>query len=217
MAESEGLESASVETLLRIVRSPSASDDLLCDAAHWLIEHGDKRAIQPLERRLVEFRDLPWVRSELVTALGSIMLISDADSVTARDLFLEILTSSEDDRVRSAAALNLGSLGETRAVEPLLEILESGEAKMLIACVGALGELGDPRSLDALIESLESDELFVPQIAAQALAKLGAAGERALHPLQRLAERGNEAEARFAREAIARIESELERGSDTEA
>jgi HEAT repeat protein len=74
----------------------------------------------------------------------------------------------------------------------------------------------DPRALDALIELLESDELFVPQIAARALAKLGAAAERALHPLQELAERGNEVERRFALEAIARIKSDLEGRSDGE-
>jgi HEAT repeat protein len=201
---------ASLDDLLSILQSPASSDDMLCDATHWLIELGDERAIEPLLHRLADESDPPWVRKELVTALGSVILLSGSDSPEARDLQLEILTSPEEgEEVRAAAALNLGCIGEVRAVEPLLEILQSGEDGLTYACVAALGDIGDPSAIDPLIEFLKLDRLLIPQTAAQGLGKFGATAKKALPALQELAERGNDAERRYALEAIARIEADL--------
>lgn len=202
---------ASLDDLVSILRSPTSSDDVLCDAARWLIELGDKRAIEPLLRRLADKSDSPWVREKLVIALGSLILASDSDSPEARDLLLEILSSSEDEGVREASALTLGNLSDVRAVEPLLEILESGEPGLTYACVAAIGNIGDPRAIDPLTRLLMVDKLLIPQTAAQGLEKFGAAAAKALPALEDLARRGNEAERRFALQAITAIEEDLQR------
>lgn len=200
----------SLDNLLGILQSPTSSDDVLCDAARWLIELGDERAIEPLLRRLADESDPPWVRKELVTALGCVILLSGSDSPEAGDLQLEILTSPEEgEEVRAAAALNLGHMGDLRAVEPLLKILESGETGLTYACTAALGNIGDPRAIDPLIELLTVDRLLIPQTAAKGLGRFGAAAKKALPALQGLTERGNEAEKRHALEAITRIKEAL--------
>lgn len=200
---------ASLEHLLSILKSPESSEDDLCNAAYDLRTIGGEKAIGPLISRLTQELDPPWVRRELVITLGSAILLSGSDSPEARALLLEILSSSEEEEVRAAAALNLGCIGEVRAVEPLLEILESGEDGLTYACVAALGDIGDPRAIDPLIEFLKVDSLGIPQTAAEGLGKFGAAAEKALPALQELAKRGNEAEKRHALEAIARIREDL--------
>jgi hypothetical protein len=58
------------------------------------------------------------------------------------------------------------------------------------------------------------NRLLIPQPAAQGLGKFGADAKEALPALQELAERGNEAERRFASEVIAKIEQDLESKTD---
>lgn len=130
---------SSLDNLVSVLQNPTSSDDMLCDAARLLAELGDKRAVEPLTHRLVGQPDPPWVREALITALGAIALISGSGSPGIGDLLLEILLSSEAAGVREAAALTLGSLGDTRAVEPLIKILESGGPSLTYACVAALG------------------------------------------------------------------------------
>ena len=200
---------ASSDDLLRVLRSHDSSDDELCDAAQWLIELGDEKAIETLLHRLDSESDSPWVRRELIIALGSLVLLSSRDHPEVADRLLRILTSSEHEEVRESAALTLGNLGDTRAVVPLLEILESSETGLVYACTAALGSIGDHRALDPLIKLLEADEFLVPQTAAQGLGKLGMDAERALPGLRKLAERGNQTERRLALEAISSIERDL--------
>ena len=55
------------------------------------------------------------------------------------------------------------------------------------------------------MKALESDIVLVPQTAAQALAKFGRKASVAIGALEKLATSSNEAEARFAAEAILEI------------
>jgi HEAT repeat protein len=197
-----------LSSLLDVLQNPASSNDILCDAVYQLIELGDQEAIEPLLLRLTNQSDPPWVRRELITALGHIALVSGTDTLDVRNLLLEIVNSTEKEEVRSVAALALGSLGETRVVESLLEILESEDDEMTYACVAALGNLGDPRAIDPLTRLLPVDKLLIPQTAAQGLEKFGAAAAKALPALEDLARRGNEAEKRFALKAITAIEED---------
>jgi HEAT repeat protein len=203
-----------LEHLLNVLQNPASSAGIVYDAAQDLKTMGDEKAIKPLTNRLSQELDPSWVRRELVIALCSVILLSGLDSPEARDLLLGILSSSDDDEVKAAAALGLGCIGEIRAVEHLLEILESGNDDLMYACAAALGDIGDSRAIDPLIELLKIDRLAIPQTAAEGLGKIGAEAKRALPTLEELAERGNEAERRYALEAIARIEQDLKLKED---
>jgi HEAT repeat protein len=189
----------------------SSDDDQVCEAAHWLRESRDERAIEPTIHRLAGWSDPPWVRKELVVALGSVLLSSGSDHPGARDLLIEILSSpSESEETREASALALGHLREIRAVDLLLDILQSGNTGLTFACATALGNVGDSRAIGPLIQLLGVDRLLIPQTAAKGLGKYGRLAKNALPALDELARRGNDAERRFALEAIERITQDLQ-------
>jgi HEAT repeat protein len=84
--------------------------------------------------------------------------------------------------VREAAADALGTLGDVRAVDPLIAALGDGDGGVRWAAANALGILEDDRALEPLILALEQrhdDELRL--VAASALGELGDA--RAVDPL----------------------------------
>lgn len=82
--------------------------------------------------------------------------------------------SHERWNVRRAAAEALGQSGAAEAVQPLAELLEREEWKMVrLTAVEALGRLGDPRGVPALVEALQDLDRDVRQAAAEALGKIG--------------------------------------------
>ena len=68
--------------------------------------------------------------------------------------YLEGLSSSRKGLVMSEAILSLGKIGDNRAVEPLLKILEEDPIRYLEAAI-ALGELGDKRAIEHLKVRME--------------------------------------------------------------
>jgi HEAT repeat protein len=87
---------------------------------------------------------------------------------------------------QTTAAYALGEIGDERATEPLIRLLERvGTAgDVCIACVNALGKLGDDRAIEALVRALSDNIrgstspiglLLVPVAlaAAHALASIG--------------------------------------------
>jgi HEAT repeat protein len=204
MSESES--KASLKVLLETIEDFTSTSDQVCEAAQNIAELGDERAKKPLLHRLTQYKDPPWVRSRLVIALGSIILRGGLQDLQVGDALLEILSSTqEESEVKAAAAIALGQIGDKRAVEPLLTILNSEQPDLAYACVVALGDIGDPRAIEALVEHLKPKRLLLPQTAAKGLAKFGKAAEQALPALKELADHGNEVERRYAREAIASI------------
>ncbi|MBN1314078.1 MAG: HEAT repeat domain-containing protein [Anaerolineales bacterium] len=194
---------------MSILQNHLSTDDMLCDAAKQLIELGDKDAFGLLYKRLTTFNDSSWVRREIVLALGCIMILNDLESPKANQLMIKILLSPEEEIVKAAAIICLGQIGEKQAVEPLINILDSGEDGLLFVTISALGEIGDPSAIDYLIKYLDADSLLIPQTAAKGLGKFGAAAKKALPALIDLAERGNEAERREANTAIEAIKEKI--------
>jgi HEAT repeat protein len=107
------------------------------------------------------------------------------------DVFLAALTDAQVD-VRTEAALALGDLGDTRAVEPLTAALAAagpltGVSRTYLgltpraACASALGDLMDPRAVMPLISALVDADSDVRRQAALSLGQLGDA--RAVEPL----------------------------------
>ena len=83
--------------------------------------------------------------------------------------------------VREAAAENLGDLGNTRAVGPLIKALSDTDSEVRGWAVYALGDLNDTRAVDPLILALNDTAPNVRGYAALSLGQLG--DTRAVDPL----------------------------------
>ena len=75
--------------------------------------------------------------------------------------------------VRRNVAGALGEIGDTRAVEALIEALKDRDESVRKNTVEALGEIGDARAVEALIEALEYEAVVVRERAAWALGRIG--------------------------------------------
>lgn len=99
------------------------------------------------------------------------------------DQLLKELTGGNSEKVRYNAARVLGEMGDLRAVEPLIDVLQhdkNGSVRLYAA--RALGELGDILATEPLITSLREDRNVDVRVrAARALGRLG--GEEVVLPL----------------------------------
>jgi len=74
---------------------------------------------------------------------------------------------------RGDAALALGKIGDARAVEPLIEMLNKDEDWYVRSCVAeALGDIGDARAVEVLTEALSDEDFSVQTAAQEALGKI---------------------------------------------
>jgi HEAT repeat protein len=102
---------------------------------------------------------------------------------------------------RDHAAIALGTLGDGRAFEPLLQAL-AGERSA--AAATALGRLGEPRAVEPLLGVLHHHSVWVRKCVAESLAELG--DPRALEPLKLLRDRDeNEHVRKAAARAVERF------------
>ncbi len=85
-----------------------------------------------------------------------------------------------DNNVRRSAANALGKLGDPRAVEPLIAVLDD-QPLVREVTAKALGKIGDPRAVDALVQVLKDDKKSIRETAAKALGEIG--DKRAVGPL----------------------------------
>lgn len=74
---------------------------------------------------------------------------------------------------RIQVLLILGKIGDTRAIDSLIELLNDKEFMIRHRAVKALGNLGDARAVDALIKLLNDKELIIRRSAVEALGILG--------------------------------------------
>lgn len=110
--------------------------------------------------------------------------------------FLIARLGDEDPKIRWKAAFGLGSLGDVRAADPLIALLDfsrpyaSGEDAFTLHMVAAwaLGRLKDPRAVEPLIGALSSACDDFVWIAAWALGEIG--DVRAVAPLREALRRG---------------------------
>jgi HEAT repeat protein len=108
--------------------------------------------------------DASEVAIQACWALGG---IRDPRAVTPLS---EVLSSSTTDpRVRTAAALALGSIGDPSALEVVAAAIDAPAIGVRSAAAQALGRLGHPGGLDALEQAL----MDVPIVAASAIAAVG--------------------------------------------
>lgn len=142
------------------------------DAAWYLREVGDARAIEPL---IVALSDSDRrVRSSAARSLGQ---FGDACAI---EPLIAALTDSDWD-VRENAARALGQIGDARAVDPLLARLKDGNDYARKEAADALGQIGDARAVEPLLARLKDGDDGERRDAADALGQIGDA--RALDPL----------------------------------
>ena len=128
--------------------------------------------------------------------------------------------SDQEERVRFAAVMGLGTLKAALATEPLVRGLEGDEPLIRRAVAKTLGEIGGEKSTGALVEILAADpQAEVREAACQALGRLG--DNEAVQELLRAAREGpdkyvqsaayqalNGIESPDAAEAIAQLHDE---------
>ena len=81
--------------------------------------------------------------------------------------------------MRQSAAEALSDIGDA-AVEPLIEVLETGLRETQEKAAYAIGNIGDPRAIEPLIKALSIGWKTLQQNAIEALGKIG---EPAVWPL----------------------------------
>jgi HEAT repeat protein len=92
---------------------------------------------------------------------------------------IKALGDEKDSEVRGNAAQALGTIGDARAVEPLIRALGDSDWRVLWNAARALGKIGDPQAVEPLILLLR-DPLIegrdpVRKAIRRALEKLGSA------------------------------------------
>lgn len=122
-----------------------------------------------IKQVLAELRDTNKERRR--TAVMKLGMLGGEEAV--RTLIMVIGNRHEDLIVRGRAALMLGKLGDTRAVEPLIRALDTPGFQITLNAVEALGKLGDPRAIEPLKRFLNTDHEKYREAAQQALTKLG--------------------------------------------
>jgi hypothetical protein len=158
-----------------ILMSPAISDEVekqinnLTDSDHIvrvnaildLSELNDSRAVEPLIQVL---KDDPSTREMVLKVLGR---FKDPKAVDA------LVNALEDKNLRKSAAFALGEQNDSRAVEPLIQVLsEDGKSSRRTAAY-LLGEMRDPRAIEPLTQALNDEDRAVQEGAALALTKLG--------------------------------------------
>lgn len=86
-----------------------------------------------------------------------------------------------DEYVRSSAAMELGEIGNIKAVKPLSVLLYEDEPRVKADVAEALGKIGDVKAVEPLIDALKCTNFFVRIKSVEALGKIG--DKRAVAPL----------------------------------
>jgi HEAT repeat protein len=118
-----------VEGLTRLLGSAS----LRSEVVETLVRHG--RRVAPLLCRQLESENLE-IRKAAIIALGK---IGDRTSVAG------LIDALQDEELTADAAGALARIGDSRAYEPLLELLAHDRGAIRLAAIGALNSIGDPR------------------------------------------------------------------------
>jgi HEAT repeat protein len=135
--------------------------DVRQNAAKALGTIGDARAIEPLITGLKDRdKNVQWAATEALGKMGSPAVHS-------------LIAALKDSYSRKFAVIALGEIGDARAVEPLIAMLNDNDCDLRIKIVRALGVIGNPHAVGPLIAALKDSELDVRRCAAEALEKIG--------------------------------------------
>jgi len=124
---------------------------------------GTRRLVDDILSEASVLGTVPPVALHLLTWIGG-------DAVDA------LLKHLKDPSRAAGAAMGLGAIGDQRALEPLSDLLTSGNPRSRHAAAWSLGQLHDPRAVGALLRGTNDDNPSVRTEASQALDKLGTIG-----------------------------------------
>ena len=122
-----------------------------------------------IRQYLSELRDYNKARRR--TAVMKLGLAGGDEAVTA--LIMALQNRNEDLIVRGRAALMLGQLGDTRAVQPLINALDAPGMQTPLHAARSLGRLGDDRAIEPLLLIAGSADGKLRAAAMEALQRLG--------------------------------------------
>jgi HEAT repeat protein len=165
----EQIGSEAVKPLLSLLESANAS--IRREAARALGRIGDG-SVGPALQELLSDEDAD-VRETAIVAL------KDTAKSEAVDPLVAVLKS--DDEVRWRAAQVLGTIGDVRAVDPLVAALADSDDGVSSWAAVSLGEIGEAGAVEALVHALEDENANVRGPAAAALGRIG--DSRAIEPL----------------------------------
>jgi len=108
-----------------------------------------------------------------------------------------------DPSSRAEAARALGSIGDTRSVDPLIHSLKDPDRSVRFTAAESLGRIGDARAVQELSDALADKDWYVRLHAATALGDIGNAG--AVEPLIRALKDAEKAVREWSARALGSI------------
>jgi hypothetical protein len=115
--------------------------------------------------RLLGHRDFR-IQQQTAEALGTLGEIATLPLISALD--------SPNTSIRLGLVEALGYLGDSRAVKPLIHVLDFDQSiEVRWTAVLALGRIGSPSAIPVLVRKLSDRERYIRRVAAQTLGKIG--------------------------------------------
>jgi HEAT repeat protein len=136
-----------------------------------VFEMGEK-AVDPLIQALPH--------PDRAVRLLTVHLLGEMGHRRAVPAILQRTHPEEEREVRLAAFKALGTLGDARALRPLIEALEDPQWEVRAQAARSLGLLRNPEAVPVLAKTLADPKWWVRRNAGEALAQLGKAGADAL-------------------------------------
>jgi len=158
-----------VEILKNILLNPREEEGLRCKAAEALLLIGDKSVEPAVIQALHGAENLHSLRYYCVMTLS---VVGSSDSLY---LLTDILRNDRKERIREAASLSLGAIGDERALSVLEYTMNSGyeTESMKSTTARALGLMGTKKALAIVVPHLNSELLLVQLSAILAIADSG--------------------------------------------
>ncbi len=122
-----------------------------------------------VKQAMTELRDVN--KDKRRTAVMKLGMLGGDEAI--RTLIVTLKNPTEDLIVRGRAALMLGKIGDVRAVDGLIEVLNADGYQTRLHAAEALGKIGDRRAIKALLRVVAVDHDTVGEAAKSALNKLG--------------------------------------------
>ena len=146
---------------------------LQVSAAFILGSIKDPRAIEPLLEAMKREADAEAVEEEKANAksvrLGAAAALDTMGTAAVEPLIKILASPAQNENARTNAAAILGTIGDKRAVVPLINALKDEKKSIRAGAAESLGILKDRRATLPLIETLEDPDVVVRANAAASL------------------------------------------------